>query len=290
FGKSGLGRWTRGWKSVRAFKKENYSSERLAQYLKSDEAFRDIAIGDQEQINCGLVINTKRADTYSLWSLANHPDGAFYEANKHLKLWELTKASSSAPYYFKPTALQIPDENGQMMSTAFIDGGVSLANNPAWQLFLVATVPSFGFNCETGEDKMSIITIGTGSGLPKEKAEKMLKKRGISWAADIPDLFMTDASELNQVALCAFGKNIGEEQYIDSQFGNMEDVNYLSSKLFSFQRYNVQFAKSVLNERLGFNFSDKELRSLTQMDHVENMEDWAKIGQRYAKDLKIKVE
>jgi len=48
---------------ARAIKKENYSSELLASHLKADKVFGNICLGDQNNIETGLVINSKRADT-----------------------------------------------------------------------------------------------------------------------------------------------------------------------------------------------------------------------------------
>ncbi len=288
FGKGIIGRWTRGWKTVRALFKENYSSKKLEKYLKSQEGFRNITLGDQNQIYCGLVINSKRADTYSLWSVTNHPGGKYYEANKNLKIWELCKASSSAPYYFKPTAININTRKGEIVPTAFIDGGVSLANNPAWQLFLVSTVPSFGYNRIVGEDNIFIISIGTGKGDKRENPKKLTNKRAVSWAPSIPDLFMKDALEMNQTILSSFGKNIGDEVYIDSQFGSMQDVSYLENKLFSFQRYNVEFTKKFLDQ-LNIKLTPKQIESLQEMDYVENMDLWLKIGLEYSKTINFKL-
>ena len=63
----------RDWKNVRSLLRESYSSANLENYLQRE--FGEIAIGDSDRILCGLVINAKRADTYSLWTVANHPDG-----------------------------------------------------------------------------------------------------------------------------------------------------------------------------------------------------------------------
>ncbi|MEM9856512.1 MAG: patatin-like phospholipase family protein [Bacteroidota bacterium] len=288
FRKGLIGTWTRDWKTLRAFFRENYSSKKLEKYLRSSEAFGDIPIGDESRIYCGLVINTKRADTYSLWSIANHPAGKYYAPNRELKLWELCKASSSAPYYFKPTPLDIKTRRGKNITTAFIDGGVSLANNPAWQLFLVATVPSFGFNREVGEKNISIISLGTGKGLRRKDPKKLMNKLAVSWAPSIPDLFMADALEMNQTIISSFGKNVGSEDYIDSQFGNMNDVDYIENKLFSFQRYNVEFNREFLAS-LGINLAEKEIESLQEMDRVENLDILLDIGIKYSGNIEFKL-
>ena len=67
----------------------------------------------------------------------------------------------------------------------FIDGGVSLANNPSLQLFLVATLKGFPFKWETGADKLAIYSIGTGTSTKKYDYGKMYIlecQTYISWA------------------------------------------------------------------------------------------------------------
>lgn len=272
---------TRNW-TIRAFFKENYDSALLAKKMRA--VLGDIALGDQDILRCGLVINCKRADTYSLWTLANHPEGRYYNANKHLKLWELCRASSAAPSYFKPMKLQPKDGKGNLIDMTFIDGGVSLANNPAWQLFLVVKVPSFGFNWKVGADQLTITSIGTGNGVPREDADSLAKLRTISWASKIPNLFMIDANEMNQVILQAFGKNVGPTVFIDSQYGDMQDADLVKEKLFSFARYNVDLTPEYLEE-LGLSYSTKKIESIWEMDHFENLDEWLEIGKRYADSI-----
>lgn len=284
FGKGKIGMFTREWKTVRALFKENYPSKKLEKKLRLKDAFSSITLGDQEKLKCGLVINTKRADTYSLWSVANHPEGKYYESNKNLPIWKLCKASSSAPYYFKPTRIDVKSRSGKVFPSAFIDGGVSLANNPAWQLFLVATVPSFGFKRQHGEDNIHITSIGTGRGIAREHPRKLLNRRAVQWASAIPDIFMTDALEMNSVIMNSFGKNLGEQTPIDSQFGDMSDIEYLEKKLFQFERYNVELSQSYLSE-LGFDLTEEKVKSLCQMDHVENIDLLLEIGRKYSKNI-----
>jgi uncharacterized protein len=62
---------------------ENYDSNNLEKFLQKE--LGDITIGSEE-VKCGLIINAKRADTNSLWSITNHPDGKYYNANKNIRL------------------------------------------------------------------------------------------------------------------------------------------------------------------------------------------------------------
>lgn len=72
---------------------------------------------------------------------------------------------------------------------------------------------------------------------------------------------MIDALEMNQIILQSFGKNHGPTDFIDSQFGDLKDINYLKEKLFSFTRHNVKLIKSELT-KLDLHFSDEKLNLL----------------------------
>ena len=69
----------------------------------------------------------------------------------------------------------------------FVDGGVTMYNNPAFHLFLMATVKPYKLEWPTGEDKMLLLSIGTGmaadSGVPVSKGKRATLER-IGAAAD----------------------------------------------------------------------------------------------------------
>jgi len=57
--------------------------------------------------------------------------------------------------------MAVPDATGRTVEYEFIDGGVSTFNNPAFQVFLEATEPSYAYGWPTGVDKL-LISLGTG--------------------------------------------------------------------------------------------------------------------------------
>jgi uncharacterized protein len=272
-----LPRW---YTTSRAFLTESYSSAKLEEFLS--DIFKEITIGDEQNVKCGLALNSKRADTYSLWTIANHPDGIYYKANRTIKLADFCRASSAAPYYFKPKKMNLQKRNGDPFVASFIDGGVSLANNPAWQTFLVATEPSFGFKFQYGADNLHITSVGTGNGSKKEDADALTKLKAVSWASKIPDLFMTDANEMNEILMNALGKNVGPILKGDSQFGDFSGTHYITDKLFTFERHNVKLEHKFLCD-LGFQDFYERISSLKEMDHFENMETLLEIGKAYGK-------
>lgn len=269
--------------SLRALFKENYSSANMEKYLQS--VFKDVAIGDGDALKCGLAINSKRADTYSLWTVTNHPDGMYFGANAHLKIWELCRASSAAPYYFRPKKLKPKTRKMIEFEAVFIDGGVSLANYPAWQTFLVATVPGFGYAWLPSKDNILITTLGTGNGETKEEPNKLENLRTIEWASKLSNLFMVDALEMNQVSMEVLGNNVGPKKAIDSQYGDLSKLHppllKNEHKLFTFERHNVYLDIKYLSE-LGVSVTEEQVQSLREMDHYENMDLLLQIGRTYA--------
>jgi uncharacterized protein len=264
----------RSGKILRSFMKETYKSANLEKILR--QQLGDITLGD-DAIRTGYSVTLKRADTFSLWTMSNHPEGIYFNENRHLKLWELCRASAAAPYYFRPKKLTYRSRNGTaMMEGAFIDGGVSLANNPAYQLFLVSTVPSFGFNWNVGEDNLFITSVGTGNGIQTNSVDEIVRRSALSWAPKIPDLFMTDALEMNTTLFQIFGKNCSTDEHIDRQFIGLSE-RYPEHKLFSYSRFNVWFDEKTLTG-LGLSKLVPRISSLVEMDHHENIEDLLRIG------------
>src|SRR5687768_6404652 len=106
-----------------------YDEAPLREALKN--MFGDIKIGDEGDhgIKTGLCIITKRLDTFSTWPVSNHPEGRYFQRNRFL-LRDIVRASTAAPTYFIPEIIDLGhDENG-----TFVDGGLSMMNNPSLQL------------------------------------------------------------------------------------------------------------------------------------------------------------
>ena len=77
----------------------------------------------------------RNATTDSPWPLSNNPkakynDAARADCNLKLPLWQLVRASTAAPTYFPPEVVRVGRD------FIFVDGAVTMYNNPAFQLFL----------------------------------------------------------------------------------------------------------------------------------------------------------
>jgi patatin-like phospholipase/acyl hydrolase len=245
----------------------------------------ETTLGDQEKIRTALVIVAKRADTNSVWPLNNHPKGKFYDSsngnNKAIPLWQCVRASAAAPTYFLPQSIEV---GGSDSYAAFVDGGVSMANNPALQMLMVATLKGFPYHWQMGEDKLLLVSVGTGMTRWKKMPKDIKKSHLLSWAANLPEMFMQDASWQNQQML-QWLSHSPTAFHIDSEVEVMKD-DILSDEpdrkkgLISYLRYNLFIDTKDLNERFKPSkpYTQKDVDDLAAMDKAENCQKLYELG------------
>lgn len=266
--------WWKPWETAK-FLKAGYDYKALEDNLK--KAFGPITLGS-DHIKTGLCIVAKRADTNSIWPLINHPDGKFYDSdmgkNKNIPLWMAVRSSSAAPTYFAPQMIDVGD--GQR--AAFIDGGVSMANNPSLTLLMVATLKGFPFHWEMGEDKLTIVSVGTGYSIFHKQTGEIEDAWLGTWAQNVPDMLMQDASWQNQIVL-QWLSDSPTAQTIDMEIGSLNG-DYISGKpLIKYLRYNFPITENDLNGLgLGKNFTNKDAASIIDMSNASNRELLYEIG------------
>lgn len=257
------------------FLKATYDHKSLQESLQN--AFGDITIGS-DKIKTGLCIVAKRADTNSVWPIINHPKGAYFNSmigqNKNIPLWQAVRASSAAPTYFAPQMIDV----GLGEQAAFVDGGVSMANNPALTLLMVAALQGFPFHWEMAEDKLEIISLGTGYSVFSKFTNEIDDATILNWASDIPDMLMQDASWQNRVILQWLSHSPVAEQ-MDGEIGNLHSEFLGGKPLLKYLRYNVPLTKFDLNDmNLGMRWDDKMVKDITDMSAAKNRELLYKIG------------
>jgi patatin-like phospholipase/acyl hydrolase len=111
------------------------------------------------------MIVLRNATTDSAWPVSNNPKAKYNDlavrgagSNLYLPLWQLVRASTAAPTYFPPEIVEVGPRQ-----FVFVDGGVTMYNNPAFQLFLMATTESYRLCWPAGEDQMLLVSVGTGA-------------------------------------------------------------------------------------------------------------------------------
>jgi uncharacterized protein len=276
--------WWKPWETLK-YLKAGYDYKALEQSLK--DVFKEITLGS-DQIRTGLCIVAKRADTNSVWPLINHPQGKFFDSklgkNKNIALWQAVRASSAAPTYFVPQMIDVGD--GQV--AAFVDGGVSMANNPAFTLLMVATLNGFPFHWPIGEDQITIVSVGTGYSVFKKLPKTISESSIISWAQNVPDMLMQDASWQNQIML-QWLSDSPTAHLIDMELGSLSGDLIAGKPLIKYLRYNFPITENDLNHlNLDQVFTSKDVDSLIEMSNSENRELLYKIGT--ADSGKVKAE
>ena len=264
--------------------KAGYDSKPLEEELQ--KVFGTDTTMASDRILTGLCIVAKRADTNSVWPLINHPDGRYYDSvdgrNKDILLWKAVRASAAAPTYFLP---QIIDVGGGLSEAAFVDGGVSMANNPAIQLLMVATMNGFPFKWKWGADNLMVVSVGTGMGKWKKIPANIKKNNLLNWASQLPDMLMQDASWHNQL-LMQWISNSPTAWQIDDEIGKLDNDFIGSSKkdkgLISYLRYNVWLDAPTIGPLMNKQYTQKEIDGLVEMSNAGSRFELYDIGAKAA--------
>lgn len=245
-----------------------YQIKNLKKELK--EVFGDITLGSDE-IKTGLCIVTKRIDTGSTWPLINFPKSKYFNENRGILLRNAIRASTAAPVYFISEEIDVGlNEKGK-----FVDGGVSMFNNPGLLLFLITKLKGFNLNWKAGEKDVLLVSIGTGTFKPRVNVRDV-KDNILYMGSTIPSLFMHDASLQNQLILQLISK-CSNKIVIDSEIGDMKDDFLAPEPFLTYLRYDVRLEENFLND-LKFNES-YNISSLRKMDSPQNYPKLAKIGE-----------
>ena len=240
-----------------------------------EKIFGDITIGD-DRIKTGICIVTKRADTGSTWPLINHPNGKYFKENKDILFRKAIRASTAAPTYFEPEFMAV-DPDGQV--GAFVDGGVSMHNNPALQLFLMATLKGYPFHWPTGENKLLITSIGTGFWDFQRQSKDIKKNKLWDWAGDVISMLMDDAGDMNQLML-QYLSNSPTARTIDSEIGSLDGDLIQGKAAMTYLRYDAHLSNDHL-EKIGI--KGVEAKNLREMSDAKNCAILTRVGENSAR-------
>lgn len=256
---------------TRWFERLNAVFDEVALESVLHEVFGELTIGD-ESINTGLCIVTKRADTGSTWPLLNHPGGRYFPYNKSIRLRDAVRASSAAPFFFQPEPLQLgSDETG-----AFIDGGVSMANNPALLLFLVSTLSGYPFHWPAKADDLLVVSVGTGQWSKRRSATEALDTKMWKWAVEVPTMLMDDASTHNQMMLQYLGRSL-RPMRIDGEVGDLRGDVPHGGEALTYVRYNAVLEAGEMAQ-LGRPDLAPAVQGLRRMAESKNLSSLFEIG------------
>jgi uncharacterized protein len=255
-------------------------SKRLQQEFQADTTLCS------EKLKTLLMLVMRNASTDSPWPISNNPaakynDSTRDDCNLNLPLWQLVRASTAAPTYFPPEVVQIGKKE-----FIFVDGGITMYNNPAFQAFLMATVEPYNLNWPTGEDNLLVVSVGTGTS-PDANADLKPGEMNLLYnASSIPSALMFAALNEQDFLCRVFGKCLAGDP-LDRELGDMIGKRGPAQhKLFTYVRYNTELTRAGLNE-LGL--GDIEPTNVQQLDSVEFVKDLQRVGEAVA-EHKVKAE
>jgi uncharacterized protein len=228
-----------GWWQPTRRLRSRYVVTQLEALLK--EYLKDIPL-NSKSIQTGLCIVTKRVNDGHTAILSNHPRTRYYDRDAPVLLRDAVRVSTAAPTYFIPEVLSL--KTGR--TAAYVDGGVSMANNPALALFLQSVLPGYGFNWTPGEDKLFVVSVGTGSWTPVFDTRTVLDSMVWDWARRIPEMLISDASLWNQHILQFLSRSLTPKQ-VDQEVSSLAYERGLDHRLLTYARFDVQLEDGFLN-------------------------------------------
>ncbi|MDQ2818499.1 MAG: patatin-like phospholipase family protein [Candidatus Eremiobacteraeota bacterium] len=250
-----------------------YRQEKLAGLVRK-ELGADTTLGS-DRLKTLLMVVLRNATTDSPWPLSNNPrakfnDPTLQDCNLNIPLWQILRACTAAPLFFPPEVIAMGSRK-----FVFLDGAVTTYNNPAFLLFLMATVEPYRLCWEANEEKMLLVSVGTGIA-PQANADLKPSQMNVLYnAGSIPSALMY-AAKVQQDVLCRIFGQCRSGDLIDSEVGDMCKIKGpLDSKLFSYVRYNVELSPGGLGA-LGLGAIDP--RKVMAMDSTAAVGDLQRIG------------
>lgn len=266
-----------------------YEDERLAEKLQTVFG-KDTTLGS-DKLDTVLMMVMRNATTDSPWPISNNPFAKYNQrlredgsprdnCNLDVPLWQLIRASTAAPVYFPPEVVTVGSQE-----FVFVDGGITMYNNPAFQAFLMATVAPYKMEWPVGEDKLLVVSIGTGTS-PQANADLEPGEMNLLYnATSIPSALMGAALNEQDLLCRVFGRCLAGDA-LDREVEDLKNAKgpVWPNKLFTYVRYNAELTSEGL-KKLGLPGIKPE--HVQQLDSVEHILELQQVGQAVAKSVKF---
>lgn len=269
-----------------------FEDEPLARKLK--EVFGDDTTFGSDKMRTLLLLVMRNATTDSPWPLSNNPyakynDPARADCNGNFPLWQLVRASTAAPTYFPPEVIVLHSADRKSEKEfIFVDGGVTMYNNPAFQMFLMASLDRYWQRApvdqrgwKTGADQMLIVSVGTGTSPDVRSGLKAEEMNLLFNATSIPSALMFAALNEQDLLCRVFGDClVGDplDREIDA-LQNSSGPLASDRKLFTYLRYNAELTRSGLD---GLGCSKISPERVQQLDAVDAIDELRVVGHAVA--------
>jgi uncharacterized protein len=271
--------------------RNKFTAKNLAERLRA-ELGAETKLGD-DSIRTLLMVVLRNATTDSPWPVSNNPRAMFNSrdyasCNLEFPLWQLVRGSTAAPTFFEPEEIVVEGHR-----FVFVDGGVTTFNNPAFQLFLMATAAPYRLCWPTGEDQMLLVSVGTGGAAAANQSLTPTQMHLLYYVLSIPGALISAAMNQQDMLCRVFGRCMHGPP-IDTELGDMLDgvttgagesqrvacltgLDAPSPKMFTYLRYDADLSREGLDSLGLTGVAAKEMQ---QMDRVANLDALQEIGRR----------
>jgi uncharacterized protein len=247
-----------------------FEDEKLAGKLR--QVFGEGTTLGSDKLKTLLMMVMRNATTDSPWPLSNNPRAKYNQldrkdCNLQLPLWQLVRASTAAPVYFPPELI----DTGRHQFI-FVDGGITTYNNPAFQAFLMATVEPYRIGWPVGEEKMLLVSVGTGTS-PAANEDLVPEEMNLVYnAGSLPSALMFAALNEQDFLCRTFGRCLAGDP-LDREVGDLIGAaGPVHPKLFTYLRYNAELTATGLGSLGLSDIAPKDVQKLDSTEHIAELQ------------------
>lgn len=215
-------------------------SATLREMFKEDDG--SPATLGSEKLRTLLLVTMKNGTTGSAWPICNHPESRYNDratrgaaSNLDIPLWQVVRASTAAPTFFPAQEITVMGRPQQ-----FIDGGVTPYNNPGLIAANFALLPEYGIRFPAGEDRLLLVSVGTGRREARYGSGEIQDMTLLSHAVFIIQTLMDEVS-VEQDTLCRVLGRCRFGAPIDRELGDLTAPDPAAPRRFSYIRYNYTY-------------------------------------------------
>jgi len=264
-------------------RRPRFDAEKLDAALAKE--FGDHELGSPA-LKTGFAVFAKRIDTGSAWTLTNNPSSRFWEGpkggfpNRRFQVRQLVRASAATPTFFDECSIRLIPEGepvppGADSQGEFVDGGVAALNDPSLQLLKVATLKPYGFHWPTGDDRLLMVSIGTGYWRPALRYDTLdndlLNTIAPAAARAVFALksMIHDASLSTLVTMQGLS-NTPRPCRINGEIEDMRGAKISPVPLLHFQRFDARLDDESEMRKLGLEYSQAAIETMKEMSSSDD--------------------
>jgi patatin-like phospholipase/acyl hydrolase len=250
-----------------------YEKDSLCRKLR--EIFGAETTLGSERIGTLLLLMMRNATTASTWPVSNNPRAVYNglaraNCNLLLPLWQLVRASTAAPSYFAAESILVGSR-----PFLFQDGGVTPFNNPAFQMFLMATAKPYRVGWTAARESLLVVSVGTGSTASRNADLSVFDLDLAAVASSVP-LSLMAGMQTHTDMLCRLFGDCRFGLPLDKEVGDLIGAAAPGgNKLFSYVRYDAGLTTETL---AGLGLRHVPVERIRPLDAFASVAELAEVG------------